>query len=339
MSVLKFSKSSEFPLNRLRSLVSHDMEKVDNLVVDLIQSKITLIPDIAKYTLSAGGKRLRPLLTLACAKLCEYEGTSHIDLASAVEFIHTATLLHDDVVDESSLRRGRNTANNVWGNKETILVGDFLLSKAFQLMGTAKSLKVFEILSNASNVIAEGEVHQLSLIGKLAFDEKNYLKIITAKTAELFASACEVGAAIAQHKDANIFRDYGMNMGIAFQIVDDALDYSSKQDILGKKIGDDFAEGKITLPVIIAYNHSNDEEKTFWHRVFTKNSQKDDDLIQAITLIEKYHAIEKSVDTARKYAYIAHEKLSDIQTAESSSTIDIKESLLDILSFIVNREY
>ena len=241
-------------LETIHGLVLEDLKRVNQVIVDHMQSPVTLIPQLAGHLVAAGGKRLRPVLTLAAAKLCGYDGQRHIPLAACVEFIHTATLLHDDVVDESMLRRGRDSANALWGNQPSVLVGDFLFARAFELMVADGSLKVLKILSKASSVIAEGEVLQLMTTNDTATSEEAYLEVIRAKTATLFAAAAQIGAVVADRPkvEEEALESYGMNLGIAFQLIDDVLDYSAVQAELGKTVGDDFREGKISLPVVLA---------------------------------------------------------------------------------------
>lgn len=322
------------PLDSIKDILADDIKSVNNLIKKNIASKVGLIPELSDHIFASGGKRLRPLLTLACAKLSGYEGQAHIDLATSVEFIHTATLLHDDVVDGSKLRRGENTANRIWGNKETILVGDFLFAKAFELMGKAKSVEIFKTLAQASVIISEGEVFQLTKADNIANFKSSYLKIIKAKTAELFAAACQVGPILASRPAAEIeaFRNFGLNLGIAFQIVDDALDYSSNQESFGKKIGNDFLEGKITLPVIICYNESSAVEKDFWQRTLVQGHVKDNDLSFAIEFMNRHDAVSKSLKVAKNYIKPAKEQLNMFADCE------IKSSLLDILDFTVKRQ-
>lgn len=335
------SKASETltkasPLDNLRSLVLPDLQMVDALVYDLIKSKVTLIPEISEHTISSGGKRLRPMLTLATAQMCGYSGSAHIELAASVEFIHTATLLHDDVVDKSDLRRGVFTANNLWGNKESVLVGDFLLGKAFELMGSAASLEVYRVLSNAAVVISEGEVKQLAVTGKLDITKDEYFDVINAKTAELFAAACEIGGVIADRPKEEILalRQYGMSLGCAFQIIDDVLDYSASQENFGKSIGDDFREKKVTLPVIFAYQNANDEGRAFWQKVFAKNTAYDPSSLKtAIKLMNESGAIEETLQTARN---ITDKASKSIKIFPDSS---IREVFLDILEFVVSRDF
>jgi octaprenyl-diphosphate synthase len=323
------------PIKKLRLLFKEDFEKVDSLIKHLCSGKEKLIELISDYLLSAGGKRLRPLLTLVCAKMCNYQGDKHISLAAAVEFIHSATLLHDDVVDDSHLRRGKPTANDNWGNKASILVGDFLLSQAFQIMVRSESLKVLEILSKASAVIAEGEVMQLSAVNNIEIKLEDYIKIIEAKTAELFSAACQIGPVIAVKdlKYQYALRDFGLNLGIAFQIMDDVLDYSASEAALGKTIGDDFREGKITLPVIFAYEAGNDDEKEFWTRVMREVRQEEDDLEHALSLINKYDTINKSIATANNYLENARATLNIFNQSEEKSI------LIEILDFSTKRSY
>ena len=296
---------------------------------------MVLIPDLARHLIDSGGKRLRPLLTLAAAKLGGYTGVAHIRLAAAVEFIHTATLLHDDVVDESSLRRGKVSANIVWGNKPSVLVGDFLFSRAFQLMVDAGSLRVLDILSGAAAIIAEGEVLQLKSANNLGVTEEDYLRVVSAKTAALFAAAAEAGAVVAAQTPQQIaaMRDYGQNLGIAFQLVDDALDYSGRQALMGKSVGDDFREAKVTLPVILAYARATAAAAKFWKRAIETGPQGESDLDRAITLVEETGAISETMARARRYADQAREALSPLPAGE------VRSALADIADFCVERAY
>jgi octaprenyl-diphosphate synthase len=248
--------------------VKGGMERVNAMILSRTGSEVAMIPEVANHLINSGGKRLRPMLTLATAALCNYAGEGHVKLAASVEFMHTATLLHDDVVDESDLRRGKPSARKVWGNEASVLVGDFLLGQAFRMMVEVGSLRALDILSTAAAVIAEGEVMQLAAAKNTATTEDEYLAVIKGKTAELFAAACEVGPVIADRPIAEqkAARAYGMNLGIAFQLVDDALDYGGKSAKLGKNVGDDFREGKITLPVVLAFRRGNEEERGFWRR-------------------------------------------------------------------------
>jgi octaprenyl-diphosphate synthase len=323
------------PLIDLRAIVKDDLDKVDELIYSLIVSKISLIPEISEHTISAGGKRLRPILTLASAQMCGYKGNAHIDLAACVEFIHTATLLHDDVVDKSDLRRGESTANSLWGNKESILVGDFLLGKAFQLMSAARSLEIYRILSNSAVVLSEGEVLQLAATGDLNGGEDVYIKIVAAKTAELFAASCEVGAVLAERSDEEVaaLRSFGLNLGIAFQIIDDALDYYYSAGKTGKNIGDDFRERKVTLPVIFAYAAGDDEERKFWQRTIGDDNQKEGDVEQAVEYVKNHGVFEKVIDRADEYADAARKSL------EIFDNSDLKNCLLGVVDFAVRREF
>ncbi len=322
-------------LDPLVALVAEDMAAVNQIILDRMQSPVALIPQLASHLIAAGGKRLRPLITLAAAQLCGYRGTRHQKLAACVEFIHTATLLHDDVVDESQLRRGAASANAIFGNKSSVLVGDFLFSRAFQLMVEDGSLRVLAILANASAVIAEGEVHQLLTTGDLETDEARYLEVISAKTAVLFAAAAEVGAVVADRPedDAAALRHFGTQLGVAFQLIDDALDYAASQAALGKTVGDDFREGKLTLPVILAYARGTTEERAFWHRTIEDLDQTDADLATAQALMEKYGTIRETVERARQVGDTAKAALSRFPA------LPIRSSLMEAIDFAVARGY
>jgi octaprenyl-diphosphate synthase len=299
-------------LNPLSQLLGSELERVNQLIVERMQSPVALIPQLAGHIIASGGKRLRPMLTIGCARLCGYNGSRHIRLAVAVEFIHTATLLHDDVVDDSALRRGRDTANAVWGNKPPILVGDFLFSRSFELMVADGSLRILEILSRASSIIAEGEVLQLMTQNNLQTTEASYLEVIQAKTAELFAAASRIGAVLTERppeEEAALDR-FGRNLGIAFQLIDDMLDFSAQPAELGKSVGDDFRDGKVTLPVLIAFSRANQEERAFWHRVLEDMDQRPGDLERAIALVERRGAIAETLSRARAYATAAIDSLS-----------------------------
>ena len=276
----------ENPLDKLAVILKHDLAAVNELILQRMQSEVPLIPQLAGHLIAAGGKRIRPLLTLASAALFGYQGTRQHKLAACVEFIHTATLLHDDVVDNSDRRRGKSSANALFGNEAAVLVGDFLFSRSFQLMVEDGSLEVLRILSTASAVIAEGEVLQLSIANDIATTETQYLQVIRSKTAELFAAACEVGAVVAGRPAAECraLRDYGMNLGIAFQIADDVLDYAASEKRLGKSVGDDFREGKVTLPVIQAIAKASAAEREFWNRCLADLRQKEGDLQEAFSI-------------------------------------------------------
>ena len=291
-------------LGPLLALTASGMNAVNSIILERMQSEIPLIPALAGHLISGGGKRMRPMLTVAGAALCEYHGTRHHLLAAAVEFIHTATLLHDDVVDGSDLRRGKETANIVFGNPATVLVGDFLFTRAFELMVEDGSLKVLKILSKASSVIAEGEVDQLVAQRKVETSEERYLSIIGSKTAALFAAATRIAAVVAERGEADelALDAFGRNLGIAFQLVDDAIDYDSDAAEMGKGKGDDFREGKMTLPVILAYARGNAEERQFWQDAIAGFRNEADDLSHAIELIRKHDTVSATRERARHFA-------------------------------------
>ena len=324
-------------LDQLTALVGDDLAHVNRAIVARMHSPVALIPQLAGHIIAAGGKRLRPMLTLAAARLCGYAGQRQIQLAACVEFIHTATLLHDDVVDESSLRRGLASANALWGNKSSVLVGDFLFSRAFELMVEDGSLKVLAILSRASSVIAEGEVLQLTTANDTGTGEDAYLEVVRAKTAALFAAAARIGAVVADRPKAeeDALESYGLNLGIAFQLIDDVLDYSARQEKLGKAIGDDFREGKITLPVILAFRRGDDEERAFWRRTLEELDQAegDADLRRAIGLLEKHRCLADAVQRARHYGAIARDALGLFPDGP------VKQAMLGIVDFSVDRAY
>jgi octaprenyl-diphosphate synthase len=323
------------PIERLAALVADDLMAVDSVVHERMASETPMIPALGAHLVDSGGKRLRPLITLAAARQFGYAGTAHLKLAAAVEFIHTATLLHDDVVDESLLRRGKPAANTVWGNKPSILVGDFLFSRAFQLMVATESPPVLAVLANASAVIAEGEVMQLRSSRNLAVDEPDYLKVISAKTAALFAAAAEAGSMLAGAEPgvARAMHDYGRSLGIAFQLVDDALDYSGRQAVMGKSVGDDFRECKMTLPVILSLGKAGDEERRFWRRTMEVGVQEEGDLTRAIELVERSGALVETMERARIYARSAREALT------ASPDGEIRGALAEIADFVVDRAY
>jgi octaprenyl-diphosphate synthase len=299
-------------LDPLSQLLGSDLDRVNQLIVERMQSPVELIPQLAGHLVASGGKRLRPMLTLGCARLCGYGGSRHIALAAAVEFIHTATLLHDDVVDASDLRRGRDTANAVWGNKPPILVGDFLFSRSFELMVADGSLRILEILSRASSIIAEGEVLQLITQNDLQTTEDSYLEVVQAKTAELFAAASRIGAVMAERprEEEEALDRFGRNLGIAFQLVDDMLDFSARQTELGKCVGDDFRDGKVTLPILVAYGRGDPEERAFWRRALEEMDQRAGDLEQAIELVERHGALAETLSRARDYSAAAIDALA-----------------------------
>ncbi|HEU0163054.1 MAG TPA: polyprenyl synthetase family protein [Rhizomicrobium sp.] len=323
------------PVERLHALIAADMAATDRMIHARMTSGVALIPDLAKHLIDSGGKRLRPMLTLAAAKAGGYRGDHHVRLAAAVEFIHTATLLHDDVVDESALRRGKVSANLMWGNKPSVLVGDFLFSRAFQLMVETGDMAVLDILAGASAIIAEGEVMQLKSSNTLSVTEEHYFKVVSAKTAALFAAAAHSGALLSGKDDGYVsgMRAYGENLGIAFQLVDDALDYSGRQALLGKAVGDDFREAKMTLPIILAHARARLEDKQFWTRVIETGNQTESDLDRAITLVEQTGSIQETMRRARAYADAAKTALAVMPDS------DIKRALTDIADFCVERAY
>jgi octaprenyl-diphosphate synthase len=320
-------------LDPLSRLLKTDLDRVNGLIVDRMQSPVALIPQLAGHIVAGGGKRLRPMLTLGAARLCGYRGERHISLAAAVEFIHTATLLHDDVVDASGLRRGRDTANAVWGNKPAVLVGDFLFSRAFELMVDDGSLRILEILSRASSVIAEGEVLQLMTANDTQTTIDAYLAVIEAKTAELFAAASRIGAVIAERppREEEALDRFGRNLGIAFQMADDVLDFSARQSDLGKTIGDDFRDGKITLPVLVAFARGDARERKFWRRTLEDMDQRPDDLNRAIGLIESRGGLSETLARARDYAGAAIEALSTFSDGEA------RQALTEAAIFVTER--
>lgn len=298
----------EDALTALTDLVRADLAACNRVIVQNMQSQVELIPQLAAHLVAAGGKRLRPMLTLACAHLCGYPGAAggdrHVRLAACVEFIHTATLLHDDVVDESRLRRGLATANAIFGNKASVLVGDFLFARSFQLMTEDGSLPVLRILSEAAATIAEGEVLQLVTQNDLSTRDERYLDVIQGKTAALFAAACQIGAVVAERGPAEerALADFGLYIGTAFQLVDDALDYAADQAELGKTVGDDFREGKITGPVLAAYKAGSEADRVFWRRTIEESEQSAADLDHALALIERTGAIETTLQRAVGFA-------------------------------------
>jgi octaprenyl-diphosphate synthase len=331
--IVPFESHSSPSIARLIKLVAADMERVNTTILSRTGSEVTMIPEIAKHLIESGGKRLRPMLTLAMAQLARYGGDGHIKLAAAVEFMHTATLLHDDVVDESEMRRGRLAARMLWGNEASVLVGDFLLGQAFKMMVEVGSLRSLEILSTAAAIIAEGEVMQLVAAKNTATTEDEYLYVIRGKTAELFAAACEVGPALGARPKAeqSACRSFGMNLGIAFQLVDDALDYGGKAAKLGKNVGDDFREGKITLPVVLSFRRGSEAERAFWRRALEDGDASEADLEHAIGLMTKHRALEDTIQRARHYGAIAKDALALFPASP------MKEALEETVEFCIAR--
>ncbi|MFC6387931.1 polyprenyl synthetase family protein [Methylorubrum zatmanii] len=326
----------EASLTDLVGLVAAGMERVNATILSRTGSDVAMIPEVANHLIASGGKRLRPILTLACADLCGYgDGDGAVKLAAAVEFMHTATLLHDDVVDESDMRRGRVAARIKWGNEASVLVGDFLLGQAFRMMVEVGSLRALDILSAAATVIAEGEVMQLTAAKNTETSEDEYLAVIRGKTAELFAAACEVGPVLAGRPEAEqvACRAYGMNLGIAFQLIDDVLDYGGTSAALGKNVGDDFREGKITLPIVLALRRGTDEERAFWRRTLEREELEDGDLEQALAILRRNRALEDTITRAHHYGTMAREALAPLPNGA------MKSALLQVVDFCIARAH
>ncbi len=336
--VIAFDGSGEKPrasLDNLVQLTAADMALVNEFILEKAQSHVELIPELAGHLINSGGKRIRPMLTVAAARMCGYSGLHHLKLAMSVEFMHTATLLHDDVVDESDMRRGKEAARVIWGNQASVLVGDYLLGQAFKTMVETGSLDCLRILSDAACTIAEGEVLQLSVSQDTATTEDSYLKVVGAKTAALFQAAAKVGGVIANRprKEQEALESYGRNLGIAFQLVDDALDYSGKQADLGKSIGDDFRERKITLPVVLAFRRGEEKERSFWRRVMEKGDQTDDDLQYATKLMDRHGALSDTIERARHYGDMACDALAIFPDSQW------KEALAEAVAFCISRAH
>ena len=331
-SVIDASASA---LEALHAHVAEDMQRVNGCILNSIQSQVNLVPELAEHIISSGGKRLRPLLVLACARLCGYVGDAHVPLAASVEFFHTATLLHDDVVDSGVLRRGLEAANMIWGNKASVLVGDFLLGRAFQMMVSSGNLRVIEILSHTAVVMSEGEVLQCSIERDIPAAIEHYDAVISAKTAELFAGACQIGAALQGLKQAEeqALYSYGLYLGKAFQVMDDVLDYSAVQKKLGKKSGKDFAEGKVTLPMILAYQQGTETERQFWREALMREESEREALLpQAQEYIAVHQALRHSVVRAQEYVKEAKAALSAYEVSP------MRQLLLDLADFVVERK-
>ena len=334
-TIYPLSTNSAPSLDALMTLVAADMNGVNAVILERMQSKVALIPELAGHLIAGGGKRMRPMLTLACGTLLGYPGTRHHKLAAAVEFIHTATLLHDDVVDGSGMRRGKRTANLIWGNPASVLVGDFLFSRAFELMVEDGSLKILRILSHASAVIAEGEVDQLTAQRRIETDEDHYLDIISAKTAALFAAACRVSPVVAEaSEEAELaLESYGRNLGIAFQLSDDVIDYASDAATMGKGVGDDFRDGKMTLPVILAFARGNADDRAFWRAAIGGERVSDGDLAHAVGLLRSTDALADTVERARQYGRRAIDSLAMFPSGKA------KTALTEAAEFAVARAY
>ena len=328
-------------ISEITQLCQQDLVSVNTIIVDKLDSNVPLVQQVAKYLIMSGGKRLRPLLTVSSYHMIndeileEENSINHIGLAAAVEFIHAATLLHDDVIDESKQRRGKPTANEMWKNKTSVLVGDFLFSRAFQLMTKYGNTNTLRILADTSVIISEGEVLELSNDKNLEINEDLYFNVVNAKTASLFSAASQVGAisARASKAEVNALKSFGTNFGMTFQLVDDAIDYSSNKKILGKNTGDDFKEGKITLPIILAYGRSNEKEKKFWNKTISKLDHQNGDFEQALEIINKYHCIEDTIKRANHFSNVAIDSLDIFKDNL------YKEMLASLVSTSISRIY
>lgn len=317
----------------LIALTQDEMGRVNELILSKAGSDVDLIPKLANHLISSGGKRLRPMITLAAAQMFGYSGEGHVKLATSVEFMHTATLLHDDVVDESDMRRGKKTARMIWGNQASVLVGDYLLGQAFRMMVDVGSLDALDVLASAAAVIAEGEVMQLDVAKNLETTEDDYLSVIKAKTAALFSAAAEVGPIIAgvSKNERSALKSYGTNLGLAFQLVDDALDYGGSSQDLGKNVGDDFREGKITLPVILSYRRGSEDERQFWKGAIEEGATDDAALETAKALMAKYNAIGDTIARARHFGEIARDALAPLKSSPQ------KAALTEVIDFCISR--
>jgi len=335
-SVIPLKKEIDNSYLRLKNLVGGKLENVTQRIKFKLTSEINLIHKMTDYHVKSGGKRIRPLLTLASAKLCGYkDGNRDVNLAACIELIHNATLLHDDVIDNSNLRRGIKTANSVWGNQSSILVGDYLFSRCFEMMVEDGSQEILKLLSSTSSRIAQGEVLQLEHKGEIDMLEETYFNIINMKTAALFAAATKVGACLGNKskKEKDALESYGKNLGLAFQIADDALDYFSSKNILGKEIGKDFYEGKTTLPLIIIFQRANSEERTFLKEIFKKKKRTEDDFSETLALINKYKAVQATFKRAEYFVNIAYDALGIFDYSEE------KKVLQNLTEFSLNRSY
>lgn len=335
--ILQYNNDKKPDLSLLLELTKHDMGRVNENIFSHTGSHVKTIPQVANYLIDSGGKRIRPMLMIAAANMCGYKGDHHIVIATAIEFLHTATLLHDDVVDDSDQRRGKQAARKIWGNENSVLVGDFLLARTFNMMVKTGSLECLSSLSGAAVTISEGEIMQLAAAKNTSTTEDHYLKIIHAKTAALFESACEMGALISDvsEEKRQALHAFGHNLGIAFQLVDDALDFGNGGGItakLDKNIGDDFREQKITLPIIFAYREGTEEERIFWDRTLRNGDQNDGDLEHAITLLAKYDTLNKTKQRAEHYASKA------IQALALFPKSDMRTALEQTVAFCIARE-
>ena len=335
-SVIPLKKDIDNSYLRLKNLVGSKLDEVSNRIKYKLSSEINLIHKMTKYHVKSGGKRIRPLLTLASAKLCGYRnGNRDVNLAACIELIHNATLLHDDVIDNSELRRGIKTANSVWGNQSSILVGDYLFSRCFEMMVEDGSQEILKLLSSTSSRIAQGEVLQLENKGEIDLLEETYFNIINMKTAALFAAATKVGACLGNKskKEKDALESYGKNLGLAFQIADDALDYFSSKQIFGKEIGKDFYEGKTTLPLIIIFQRGNSEERSFLKEIFKKKKRTEDNFSETLSLINKYKAVQTSFKRAEYFVNVSYDALGIFQNSEE------KTILQNLTEFSLNRTF
>ena len=332
--MVKISKA-DLSLHNLKKLIKKEFNETDKLIKKQINSDVNRIPKLSKHIIDLGGKRLRPMLTISCAKMLKIRNKNHIKLAAAVELLHTATLLHDDVVDESVYRRGEKTSHTLWDNKSSILVGDFLLGRAFQLMVETNSIECLSILSKAAAIIAEGEVLQLVETNNINIKETNYIKIIESKTAALFSSACEVGGVVsgANKSQKKKLFNFGKNLGTAFQLTDDALDYEGSSSKMGKNNGDDFYEGKVTLPVILALKNADKKEKDFWEKTFNKKVRNKTDLRIAKKIIKDKDTINQTLKLANKYGEKAKNIMEDFESNP------VRNALIDLVDFSLVRNY
>jgi len=335
-TVIHLKKEINNSYLELKNLVGCGLDNVSEVIKQKLSSEINLIHKMTDYHLNSGGKRIRPLLTLAASKLCGYNGGSrNINLAACIELIHSATLLHDDVIDDSDLRRGIKTANVVWGNQSSILVGDYLFSRCFELMVDDGSIEILKLLSSTSSTIAQGEVLQLEHKGEIDMLEETYFNIINMKTAALFAAATRVGACIANKskKEKDALESYGKNLGLAFQIADDALDYYSTQKVFGKEIGKDFFEGKTTMPLVIIFQKANKEEKEFLKEIFKKEKRNKNDFSETLALINKYKAVKESLKRAEYFVNMSYGALGIFEDSKE------KRILQNLTTFSLNRSF
>ena len=333
LNVVPFKQSKVNTFDVIKSTYENQLRQVDEHIKLKLSSHVELVGEMATHLMKTGGKRLRPLLTICSSEIFGYKGNRHINLAACVELIHNATLLHDDVIDKSETRRGFKTTNAIWGNKSSILAGDYLLSRCFEMMVDDGSQEVLKILSSVSSEIAQGEILQLQFEKQIDMVEKNYLDIITAKTASLFGASMRVGGCINDrtNKEKEALESYGRNLGICFQITDDILDYSSKEKIFGKKIGNDFIEGKITLPIILLFQKASVKEREMLNQYFTQKIRTENEFNQVLKLINKYNVIETCKKRADYFSNVASDSLSIFEKNF------IVQKLQELSFFIINR--